>query len=196
MAGPTSSFLLPPFPPNGPRRRLLRAPGLGIPSPNTRFLPDLRVHTKAPSSGLRDALSLALLRLPRPVLLSIPAQPSGSDPRPRPRRLSGQPPVPAGSFSSAPRPRGSHWTPCPPPLGHTEARPFPLLPPPTPVLSQPLRPQVSPSRRPRPHLPSNCWFLPPSLLSDVSRETRVQALRARESPPRLLPPWRQGRWDT
>ena len=38
-----------------------------------------------------------------------------------------------------------------------------------------------------PHLPSNCSFLPPSLLSNVSGDRRVEAKRARESRPRLLP---------
>lgn len=96
----TDKFLLSLFLPSRLRRRLLRSPGLGIAWPNTRFFSDRRVHSKAPWSGFR----LALLRLPRPVFLSIPTQPSGWDPCPGPRRLSGQPPAPGGSFSSAPRP--------------------------------------------------------------------------------------------
>lgn len=50
--------------------------------------------------------------------------------------------------------------------------------------------------RPRPHLPSNCWFLPPSLLPNVSGDRRAETRRATESPLNLLPPGRQGRWDT
>lgn len=69
-----------------------------------------------------------------------------------------------------------------------EAWLFPLLLPSRSSLTKsPLHP-AGPTQRPRPHLPSNCWFPPPSLLPNVSRDRQVEALSARESPPRLLPP--------
>lgn len=130
----------------------------------------------------------------RPLVLPAPAQ-----------RSRVPPPLRSALPSTSPQ---TGWSPQPPgpqspiiqvpPLSSAapEARLFPLLPPPRPVLTQHLRPSARPTRRPRPHLPSNCWFLPPFLLSDVSRDRKVEATRARRSPPRLLPLWRQGRWDT
>lgn len=183
-----------PFPTQLSKAPAPRCPGLGVSSPNARFFSDLRVHTKAPGSGSRDPLSPALLPLPRPVFLSTRLSPPGATPAPRPAasRVS---PLPRRFLLLSPEAPPLPWTPGP------SARPYggqalsSAATPNTRPLSAPC-PQARPIRRPRPYLPSNCWFLPPSLLSDVSRETRRKTLRARESPPRLLPPWPQGRWDT
>lgn len=64
---------------------------------------------------------------------------------------------------------------------------FPLLSPSRPSLTLSPLHLAGPNRRPCPHLPSNCWFPPPSLLLNVSRDRRVETWRARESPPRPLP---------
>lgn len=109
-------------------------------------------------------------------------------------RLS--PSAPDRSGSSAPRPGAPTREASPVSSAAPEAGLFPLPPPPRPVFTQPFYLLVRRTRKPRPHLPSNCWFLQPSLLSNVSRDRRVETRRARESLPHLLPPRRQGRRDT
>ena len=118
----------------------------------------------------------------RRLFLSIPA-PSTPGPNPFPGPAHS---APAPSPSS--QAQGSSWTTSSQSVAHSVAWLFPLLPPSRSSLIKFTLHPVEPTPRPCPHLPSSCWFLPPSLLPNVSRDRRVEALKARESPPRLLPP--------
>ena len=186
----TDKFLLSLFLLNSPtatstlRRWHLQSPGLGIFSLNTRFLPEftpnpLRLSSATTSTQLSSGDSNPLPLGPGSALS---AQPLPQVPLPL-RSV----PSPDRTVSTAPRPGGSHYTSPARQLGRSG--------------SQALPPAASAKTRPRsallplgethtevsPYLPSNCWFLPPSLLSNVSRDRRVEAMRARESFPCLLP---------
>lgn len=111
-------FLLSRFLLNCLRRWLLM---LGIFSPDTQAPFPLPSQSSSPPE-------------PRAVFLSLPAQPSLSNPCPRSRCLTGQPPAPNRSVSSAPRPRGSHYRALLFGSAAPESRLFPLLPRSRPVL--------------------------------------------------------------
>lgn len=142
------------------------------------LLPRARPRSPSRESHYPPDTSICSLRR---LFLSIPAPPT-----PRPNPFSG--PVhsaPAPSPSS--QAQGSSQTTSSQSMAVPEAWLFPLLRPSrSSLIKSPLHP-AGPAQRPRPHLPSNCWFPPPSLLPNVSRDRRVEAWKARESPLRLLP---------